>query len=59
VVFVGTFTAGDLQVRIAGGQLHIDSEGTQKKFVRALAASACSTSPSAACSGWPRRAAWN
>jgi propionate CoA-transferase len=34
VVFVGTFTAGDLQVRIAGGQLHIDSEGTQKKFVR-------------------------
>jgi propionate CoA-transferase len=34
VVFVGTFTAGDLQVRIEGGQLHIDSEGTMKKFVR-------------------------
>ena len=56
---------------IAGGQVHIDSEGTQRKFVRevehrtfsgerpARAASACSTSPSAACSGWPRRAGWN
>jgi propionate CoA-transferase len=34
VVFVGTFTAGDLQVRIEDGHVHIDSEGTQKKFVR-------------------------
>ena len=34
VVFVGTFTAGDLQVKIEGGQVHIVSEGTQKKFVR-------------------------
>ena len=34
VVFVGTFTAGDLQVRIDGGQVHIVSEGTQRKFVR-------------------------
>ncbi|MBX9793453.1 MAG: acyl CoA:acetate/3-ketoacid CoA transferase [Burkholderiaceae bacterium] len=34
VVFVGTFTAGDLQVRIEGGKVHIDSEGTCAKFVR-------------------------
>jgi propionate CoA-transferase len=34
VVFVGTFTAGDLQVRIEGGKVHIDSEGTLRKFVR-------------------------
>jgi propionate CoA-transferase len=34
VVFVGTFTAGDLQLRVEGGQLHIVSEGTMKKFVR-------------------------
>lgn len=34
VVFVGTFTAGDLQVRIEGGRVHIDSEGTLRKFVR-------------------------
>jgi propionate CoA-transferase len=34
VVFVGTFTAGDLQVRIANGKVHIDSEGTTRKFVR-------------------------
>jgi propionate CoA-transferase len=34
VVFVGTFTAGDLQVRIAEGKVHIVSEGTQRKFVR-------------------------
>ncbi len=33
VVFVGTFTAGELQLRIAGGRLHIDSEGTTRKFV--------------------------
>ena len=37
VVFVGTFTAGDLQVRIEGGKVHIDSEGTLRKFVRELA----------------------
>ncbi|MFZ2652985.1 MAG: acyl CoA:acetate/3-ketoacid CoA transferase [Burkholderiaceae bacterium] len=34
VVFVGTFTAGDLQVRVADGKVHIDSEGTSRKFVR-------------------------
>nr|WP_316640780.1 acyl CoA:acetate/3-ketoacid CoA transferase [uncultured Roseateles sp.] len=36
VVFVGTFTAGDLQVRIADGKVHIDSEGSLKKFVAAV-----------------------
>ena len=34
VVFVGTFTAGGLQVRIEGGQVHIDHEGSTRKFVR-------------------------
>jgi propionate CoA-transferase len=34
VVFVGTFTAGDLDVRIEGGRLRIVSEGTMRKFVR-------------------------
>jgi propionate CoA-transferase len=34
VVFVGTFTAGDLQVRVSEGKVHIDSEGSMKKFVR-------------------------
>jgi len=34
VVFVGTFTAGDLRVRVERGRVHIDSEGTQRKFVR-------------------------
>jgi propionate CoA-transferase len=34
VVFVGTFTAGDLSVRLADGRLHIESEGTMHKFVR-------------------------
>lgn len=34
VVFVGTFTAGDLQVRVSDGKLHIDSEGSMRKFVR-------------------------
>ena len=34
VMFVGTFTAGDLAVRVEGGRLHIDSEGTQRKFVK-------------------------
>jgi len=33
VVFVGTFTAGDLQVRIEDGKVHIDSEGQLRKFV--------------------------
>ena len=34
VVFVGTFTAGDLQVSLRDGKVHIDSEGTMRKFVR-------------------------
>ena len=34
VVFVGTFTAGDLAVRLQDGQLRVASEGTQRKFVR-------------------------
>jgi len=33
VVFVGTFTAGELKVRVADGVVHIDSEGTSAKFV--------------------------
>jgi propionate CoA-transferase len=36
VIFVGTFTAGDLQVSIEGGRLRIDCEGTQRKFVQAV-----------------------
>jgi propionate CoA-transferase len=34
VVFVGTFTAGDLQVRVADGKVQILSEGTSRKFVK-------------------------
>jgi propionate CoA-transferase len=34
VVFVGTFTAGDLSVRIEDGKVRIASEGTMRKFVR-------------------------
>src|SRR5213076_3287280 len=34
VCFVGTFTAGDLDVRVEGGKLHIASEGTSPKFVK-------------------------
>ncbi|HUR90186.1 MAG TPA: acyl CoA:acetate/3-ketoacid CoA transferase [Ramlibacter sp.] len=34
VCFVGTFTCGDLETRVEGGKLHIDSEGTSLKFVR-------------------------
>ncbi|MDO8778218.1 MAG: acyl CoA:acetate/3-ketoacid CoA transferase [Burkholderiaceae bacterium] len=34
VVFVGTFTAGDLQVDVEEGRLQIRSEGTQRKFVQ-------------------------
>ncbi len=33
VIFVGTFTAGDLAVRVEGGKIHIDSEGTSAKFL--------------------------
>jgi propionate CoA-transferase len=33
VVFVGTFTAGDLDVRIADGRVTIAHEGTTRKFV--------------------------
>jgi len=34
VVFVGTFTAGDLDVRIVDGRVTIVHEGTMKKFVQ-------------------------
>ena len=64
VVFVGTFTAGRLEVEVEDGRLAIVREGTSRKFVAevehrtfcgrlraASAASPCSTSPSAACSG--------
>jgi propionate CoA-transferase len=34
VIFVGTFTAGDLQVTVADGTVRIVSEGTCRKFVR-------------------------
>ena len=34
VVFVGTFTAGDLQVRVVQGNVQIQREGSMKKFVR-------------------------
>ena len=33
VVFVGTFTAGDLDVSVQNGRLHILREGTTRKFV--------------------------
>ena len=36
MVFVGTFTAGDLKLRIADGALQIVSEGHTRKFVRAV-----------------------
>jgi len=36
VVFVGTFTTGDLQVHVGDGKVRIDSEGTCRKFVRAV-----------------------
>jgi propionate CoA-transferase len=36
VVFVGTFTAGELDVRIADGQVQIVHEGRQRKFVQAV-----------------------
>ncbi|HWP10818.1 MAG TPA: acyl CoA:acetate/3-ketoacid CoA transferase [Ramlibacter sp.] len=34
VVFVGTFTAGDLSVQVEDGRIRIASEGTMRKFVR-------------------------
>jgi propionate CoA-transferase len=34
VVFVGTFTAGDLRVSMHGGTIRIDHEGSMRKFVR-------------------------
>ena len=34
VVFVGSFTAGDLQVSITDGKLHIDQEGNERKFIK-------------------------
>jgi len=34
VIFVGTFTAGNLVTRMVDGRLQIDTEGTQHKFVR-------------------------
>ena len=34
VVFVGTFTAGGLEVSVKDGKLQIKSEGTARKFVR-------------------------
>ena len=36
VVFVGTFTADGLQVQVKDGQLAIQAEGRQRKFVAAL-----------------------
>ncbi len=36
VVFVGTFTAGDLDVVLEDGRLRIRSEGSMRKFVRAV-----------------------
>jgi len=34
VVFVGTFTAGDLLTSVVEGRLHIEAEGSQHKFVQ-------------------------
>jgi len=34
VVFVGTFTAGGLEVKVEGGKLHLLREGAKRKFVR-------------------------
>ncbi len=36
VVFVGTFTAGDLDVRVENGRLRIVAEGTTRKFVQTV-----------------------
>jgi propionate CoA-transferase len=37
VVFVGTFTAGNLVARVSNSQLHIEAEGQQRKFVSQVA----------------------
>ena len=68
VVFVGTFTAGDLDVRVEAGRLQIRQRrqhrasscrrwSTAPSAAREAcgAASACCTSPSAACSSCSRR----
>ena len=68
VVFVGTFTAGDLRLRVADGRLQIRSEGTAAQVCAARWSTApsaaarrcrrgqrCCMSPSAACSNWPAR----
>ena len=34
VVFVGTFTAGSLQVSVIDGKLRIDQEGIERKFIK-------------------------
>ncbi|HMO48131.1 MAG TPA: acyl CoA:acetate/3-ketoacid CoA transferase [Rubrivivax sp.] len=34
VVFVGTFLAGRMELQVAGGELRIAKDGTQRKFVR-------------------------
>jgi propionate CoA-transferase len=36
VVFVGTFTAGDLDIRLEQGRLRIEREGIARKFVKAV-----------------------
>ncbi len=36
VVFVGTFTAGDLDVQVSGARLQIRADGSMRKFVQAV-----------------------
>ena len=36
VVFVGTFTAGDLDIRLKDGRVHIHKEGHTRKFVKTV-----------------------
>jgi propionate CoA-transferase len=36
VVFVGTFTAGDIEIRLPNGRLQIHAEGHVRKFVRSV-----------------------
>ena len=72
VVFVGTFTAGGLVVRLDDGHLRVverrdaaqvrartSSTAPSAAAKRGAATSASSTSPSAACSSWRRRRAWS